>query len=254
KAEGVFISPKIQPTEESKSQAQPEAKTQKAEPKPEPEHERRKELVPSPQRSIIQRIVSEPAGAWVPDQVKDLNDKHAVIANLGGKCVVMEWIPSVITPGGTELSYQTFTSFRERYANLYITNAMDGKGRMGGIPAAPIWLSHPQRRQYEGLDLVPNGPAVLSGDYLNLWRGFGVVPRRGSWRLMQRHIAEVLANGDQEFEDYIRRLAAWKFQNPGLPPEVVLALLGGKGAGKGVWGYAQMLIWGQHGLQIFSTE
>jgi len=71
---------------------------------------------------------------------------------------------------------------------------------------------------------------------------------------MQRHIAEVLANGNQEFEDYIKRWTAWKFQNPGLPPEVALALLGGKGAGKGAWGYTLMLIFGQHGLQIYTSE
>jgi hypothetical protein len=71
---------------------------------------------------------------------------------------------------------------------------------------------------------------------------------------VQRHIAEVLANGNQGFEDFIKRSTAWKFQNLGLPPEVVLALLGGKGVGKGAWGYAQMLIYGTHGLQIFSTD
>jgi hypothetical protein len=101
---------------------------------------------------------------------------------------------------------------------------------------------------------VPNGPAVLPNGYLNLWRGWGVEPRKGSWRLMQRHIVEVLANGSQAFEDYIIRSTAWKFQNPGVQPEVVLALLGGKGAGKGAWGYIQMLIYGPHGLQIFSTD
>ncbi len=71
---------------------------------------------------------------------------------------------------------------------------------------------------------------------------------------MQRHIAEVLANGNQEFEDYIKRWTAWKLQNPGLPPEVALALLGGKGAGKGAWGYTLMRIFGQHGLQIYASE
>ena len=185
-----------------------------------------------------------------PPAIKELNDKHAVIGNLGGKCVVMEWVPSVILPGAKELSYQSFTSFRERYANEYV----DLDGPHGRIPKAAYWLTHPQRRQYEGMDLMPNGPAVLPGGYLNLWRGWGVEPRKGSWRLMQRHIAEVLANGNQEFEDYIKRWTAWKFQNPGLPPEVALALLGGKGAGKGAWGYTLMLIFGQHGLQIYASE
>lgn len=142
-----------------------------------------------------------------------MNDKHAVISNLGGKCVVMEWAPSAITPGATELAYQSFTSFRERYANRYI-DLPDGRGRTESRPAAPYWLTHPQRRQYEGLDLVPNGPPVSPGGYLNLWREWGVEPRKGGWQLMERHIAEVLANGDQKFEDFIRRLTAWKFQNP----------------------------------------
>jgi Family of unknown function (DUF5906) len=185
--------------------------------------------------------------------VREMNDKHAVISNLGGKCVIMEWVPSAISEGQKELSYQSFQAFRERYANHYI-DIPAGRGRWGTAPFAPIWLTHPHRRQYEGLDLVPNGSAVLPNGYLNLWRGWGVEPRKGSWRLMQRHIAEVLANGNQVFEDFIIRLTAWKFQNPGVRPEVVLALLGGKGAGKGAWGYVQMLIYGPHGLQIFSTD
>jgi hypothetical protein len=185
--------------------------------------------------------------------VREMNDKHAVISNLGGKCVIMEWVPSVIMEGQKELSYQSFQAFRERYANHYI-DIPAGRGRWGSAPFAPLWLTHPERRQYEGLDLVPNGPAILPNGYLNLWRGWGVEPRKGSWRLMQRHIAEVLANGSQDFEDFILRSTAWKLQNPGMRPEVVLALLGGKGSGKGAWGYIQMLIYGPHGLQIFSTD
>ena len=185
--------------------------------------------------------------------VREMNDKHAVISNLGGKCVIMEWVPSPISEGQKELSYQSFQAFRERYANQYVA-VPNGRGRWETAPAAPIWLAHPHRRQYEGLDLVPGGPPILPNGYLNLWKGWGVEPRKGSWRLMQRHIVEVLANGNQAFEDFITRSTAWKFQNAGLPPEVLLALLGGKGVGKGAWGYILLLIFGTHGLQIFSTE
>jgi hypothetical protein len=194
-----------------------------------------------------------PEGQTADEAVREINGKHAVISNLGGKCVTMEWVPSMISPGQKELSYQSFQAFRERYANKYVF-VPNGKGGWTSAPFAPIWLSHPQRRQYEGLDLVANGPPVLPNGYLNLWKGWGVEPRKGSWRLMQRHIAEVLANGHQGFEDYLIRSSAWKFQNPGLPPEVLLALLGGKGVGKGAWGYVSMLIFGTHGLQIFSTD
>jgi hypothetical protein len=165
----------------------------------------------------------------------------------------MQWVPSAISEGQKELSYQSFQAFRERYANQYIM-VSNGRGRLETQPFAPIWLTHPHRRQYEGLDLVPGGPAILPNGYLNLWRGWGIEPRKGSWRLIKRHIVEVLANGNQEFEDFIINSTAWKFQHPGSPLEVVLALLGHKGAGKGAWGYIQMLIWGTHALQIFSTE
>ena len=55
-----------------------------------------------------------------PEAIKTMNDKHAVIGNLGGKCLVMEWVPSVLMPGARELSYKSFTSLRERYANQYV--------------------------------------------------------------------------------------------------------------------------------------
>jgi hypothetical protein len=243
----------------------------KAEPKPEPE-----EAEPEPEgepaaageepegRPSTALVVAPSPALFMAEAelvaVREMNDKHAVISNLGGKCVVMEWAPSAITPGAKELSYQSFASFRERYANRYI-DLPDGRGRIESVSQAPLWLSHPQRRQYEGLDLVPNGPEVLPGGYLNLWRGWGVVPRRGSWRLMERHIAEVLADGDQKFEDYIRMLTAWKFQNPGLPPEVVVALLGGKGAGQGCLGLRTDVDLGptwvadfQHGSSLRQTQ
>jgi hypothetical protein len=165
----------------------------------------------------------------------------------------MEWIPSLVTPGGHEISYQTFAAFRDRYANRYI-DAIDGMGRSETMPLAPVWLAHPYRRQYEGLDLVPNGEAVLEGNRLNLWRGWGVEAKQGEWGLMQRHIEEVLANGDPEFARYIVRWCAWVFQNAGVPPEVALALRGGKGTGKGMLGRYLMAIYGQHALHIFSPE
>jgi hypothetical protein len=241
--EGKFFSGAAQPAAEPEPEVQPEPE------EPKPEEARALTIIAPPPA----RLESPPLEVPEVEAVRKMNDKHAVISNLGGKCVIMEWIPSAISEGQKELSYQSFQAFRERYANHYV-RVSNGRGRWETEPFAPIWLAHPHRRQYEGLDLVPGGPPILPNGYLNLWKGWGVEPRKGSWRLMQRHIAEVLANGNAVFEDFIKRSTAWKFQNPGLPPEVVLALLGGKGVGKGAWGCALMLIYGPHGLQIFSTE
>jgi hypothetical protein len=76
----------------------------------------------------------------------------------------MEWVPSAISEGQKELSYQSFQAFRERYQNQYVVVG-NGRSRWETEPFAPFWLSHPHRRQYEGLDLVPGGPAILPNGY-----------------------------------------------------------------------------------------
>ena len=180
----------------------------------------------------------------VEDAIEALNQKHFVIGNIGGKCLIGEWIPSPIDPEGQALSFQGPDAFKLRYANQYV----------GGRALGLSWLQDGRRKGYEGIDLVPNGPEVLPNGYLNLWRGFGVEPKKGDWSLMEKHIREILANDDPKAAAYILRSLAWDFQNPGKPAEVALATKGPKGSGKGVLGKALRKIFGEHGLHIFSQK
>lgn len=222
----------------------------KPEPEPEPAASPRVQLPaviePSPQ-----------AATFIPPGIElgiaEMNNKHAVITDVGGKCVVMELVPSILFPGTKELNFQSFPTHRERYGNRYVTISR-GPRKTEEVQLGHYWLVHPQRREYAGLVLRPNEPEVLPGNYLNLWQGWGVQPQAGDWGLIQRHIAEVLAAGDQRFADYILRWTAWKFQNPGSPTRAALVLRGGKGSGKGVLGQILMRIFGPHGLQIFNSE
>jgi len=204
-----------------------------------------------------QRLVTPAMAAQKPEiAMNEINKKHAVITNLGGKCVVMEWVLSDINLEWEEPSYQSLTSFRERYANRYVQ--LIGVVRKIEIvapePMAPWWLCHPSRRQFDGIDLEPKGPAILKGNRLNLWRGFGVQPEAGDWSLLQRHLHEVLASSDQRSEDYVRRWTAWKLQNPGERAEVALNFKGKKGSGKGVWMHAMLKIFGPHGMLISNRQ
>jgi hypothetical protein len=121
-----------------------------------------------------------------------------------------------------------------------------------------MWLNHPDHRYYDGIIFEPDGPEVIVGEdgrtFMNLWKGWGVEPKEGDWSRIRRHIYDVLAAGDQGFGDYIIRWCAYKFQNPGAPNEVALAVKGGKGTGKGAFGQVLLRIFGQHGLQIFSQQ
>jgi hypothetical protein len=187
--------------------------------------------------------------------LNELNQKHAVITNLGGKCVVMEWAPSEINMEWLEPAYQKFATFKERYQNKYVEVDLGVVGnfhKTGVEDAGAWWLRQPSRQQYDGLVLVPNGPQVLKGNRLNLWRGWGVDPREGDWSKMQQHMWVVLANEERKSFEFIKRLTAWKYQNPGERPDVALILKGLKGTGKGVFMYAQLKVFGPHGIEIES--
>ena len=71
---------------------------------------------------------------------------------------------------------------------------------------------------------------------------------------MQRHIFEVLADGNRAYAEYIFKFAAWAVQNPGDRAEVALVFRGGKGSGKGTFANALKRMFGQHGLQIFNSK
>ena len=185
--------------------------------------------------------------------LNELNKKHAVITNLGGKCVVMEWARSQIDDKWEEPSYQTFSAFKDRYANKYVEIILDVSGKVQKVGAEPVagwWLAQPSRRQFDGLDLVPNGPAILRGNRLNLWRGWGVEPKEGDWSKLRHHMWVVLANEEKRSDDYIVRWITWKYQNAGEPPEVALNFKGKKGTGKGAFMYSMLKVFGPHGMEV----
>ena len=186
----------------------------------------------------------------------DLNSKYAVIGDVGGKCLVLGWTPSRLQDGVQIPSFQTFKSFSERYAHEYVQiQVPKGDGwEEKTVQLGTQWLKWPKRSTYEAIDMVPNAPALLPGNILNLWKGFAVEPKGGSWHLMQRHIAEVLACGDVAAMTYIIKWAAWKVQHPGERAEVALVFRGDKGTGKGTFANAIKRLFGHHGLQIYSSK
>ena len=187
----------------------------------------------------------------------ELNNRYAVIGDIGGKCLVLSWVPSKVDEQVKVPSFQSFKSFSERYANKYVliksTNSK-GEDTEKFEQLGSHWLKWPSRKSYEGIDLDPSGDSILPNGHLNLWAGFAVEPRAGDWSLMKRHIADVLAAGDAEAALYITRFAAWAIQHPGERAEVALVFRGGKGSGKGTFANALKRLFGAHGLQIYSSK
>lgn len=186
-----------------------------------------------------------------------LNERYSVIGDMGGKCLVMGWVRSKFDDSVKVPSFQSFKSFSERYASTYVlVKHRNSKDELveDAKQLGAHWLKWPQRRSFEGLDLVPGAEAVLPGNVLNLWCGFAVAPAPGRWERMKWHIIHILAQGDAAAALYILRFAAWTVQHPGERAEVALVFKGGKGSGKSTFANALKRLFGAHGLQIFSRQ
>jgi Family of unknown function (DUF5906) len=145
-------------------------------------------------------------------------------------------------------SFQTFEDFKKRYMNRYAMRETDEGTKR--VPAGKFWLENPKRITYEGVVFEPGEPVLMSGNRLNLWRGFAVEPKAGCWPRQRDHIYEEIANGDTAAGQYIERWLARMFQNPGLPAEVALALRGPEGAGKGLVARPLQRIFGHCAMPI----
>ena len=210
--------------------------------------------VPYTNGFVLPESITAPAKSDSP--LIQMNEKYAVIGDVGGKCLVLGWVPSKIDNTLQVPSFQTFRSFTERFSHKYVAiRVPKDEGWKEEIkPLGAQWLKWPHRTSYEAIDMVPNAPPLLPGNILNLWKGFAVAPAAGDWSLMKRHISEVLANNDPECLTYIMKWAAWKLQHPGERAEVALVFKGDKGSGKGTFANALKRIFGPHGMQIFSSK
>jgi hypothetical protein len=195
------------------------------------------------------RQIERAKDAAIHPMLAEMNEKHFVISNLGGKPVVCEW---KTTDGIEALSTMAFKPFMERYQHKKVEVGSGKNGLPELIPLGKWWLHQEKRRGYEDLVLDPTKPEIFGTSY-NLWRGYGVKPTQGGWSLMRKHIEEVLASGNTAHAEYILRWAAWAVQHPEKPAEVALVFRGGNGVGKGVFGRTLKELFGRNGKQIFSS-
>jgi phage/plasmid-associated DNA primase len=105
------------------------------------------------------------------------------------------------------------------------------------------WLSHPQRRQFEGIGFYPKGAPK---GYYNLWNGFAVEPREGDCSLFLEHIRENIANSDEAVYNYIIAWCAHMIQKPDELVGTAIVMRGLMGTGKGVFANGIGSLLGQH--------
>lgn len=187
-------------------------------------------------------------------QLKNFNEKYAFINSYGGK------------PAIKKLIYNEYFSKEviefiapESFAVIH-NNDIYIDGMKNNLPLGKWWLQNKHRKTYDTVTFEPDkkpGEYVSENGnsmYFNLWEGFAVESKKGSWKYTKKHIYEIFCNKDIEKFKYVMRWFAWAVQNPGKQAEVALIFKGKKGAGKSLILKSIMNLFGRHGLPISQPE
>lgn len=186
-----------------------------------------------------------------------MNDRHAVIGNIGGKCAVIEEIDDQLklhngqTYNRTKLTMSSFDSIRQRYMNKRIKVGTTKEGADITEELGKYWLKHPMRRQYDTMRFMP---LIEKEGVYNLWRGFAYEGQPGDCSLYLEHVFQNVCSGNQTLYDYLIKWMARAVQEPASAGEVAVVLRGGKGTGKGWFARTFGRLFGRHFMHIANAK
>jgi hypothetical protein len=189
------------------------------------------------------------AAAAISQAVAEFNDKFMVV-NEAGKAVIY-------APAEDPILHRRyfdrlgFGDLRSLYMNRLIEVGRDDKGNPILKPVAEVWLHH--RQFICGVTFDPSGAPTAEGT-LNLWQGFAIQPRPGSWERLRVHIRDVICCGNRDQYEYLIRWLARLVQRPAEQGEVAIVMRGVEGTGKGTLARAMKRILGQHALAISNSK
>jgi len=128
-----------------------------------------------------------------------------------------------------DITFSGVPDFRNYYSNIKIK--VETEEGTFYEPITKVWLSSPDRRQYQGIVFSPGQD--VPGFY-NLYQGLAIEPRQGDWSLMRNHIWNVIASQNEEIFHYLIAWMAQLVQDPGGNKiETSIVLRGRQGVGKG---------------------
>lgn len=174
-----------------------------------------------------------------------MNDRHAVIGNIGGKCRVIEEVTDEVLKR-TRITMSSFDEIKNRYSHMQVKIGSSEKGDIM-MPLGKFWLQHRMRRQYDQMKFMPQGDR--DGIY-NLWRGFNFEPKDGDCSLYLEHIRDNICGGNDEHFNYVVKWMATAIQKPANPGQTAIVLRGGKGTGKSIFATVFGRLFGRHFLHV----
>jgi uncharacterized protein DUF5906/TOTE conflict system primase-like protein len=170
--------------------------------------------------------------------IAELNESHALVL-LGDKPSVLK--EGTSSDGRPTIEFLTTGAFRMWYGNRAVM--VNEKKRSLG----DLWLTHPDRRQYEGLAFLPgrDDPKVY-----NLWRGFAVEPKQGEWSKFHAHLRDNVCGGDDALLRWVVGWFAAIVQHPERKVGTSLVIRGKEGTGKTKVGEVFGSLFGSHYVAV----
>lgn len=139
--------------------------------------------------------------------------------------------------GFFSLQHIDISTFHRNFENK--TAQADG-GKL--FKQSEAWMSHPRRRQFDGLCFLPGRPGP--DRFYNLWRGFAVQPlprgeapspvAKKALDHFLEHSLKNICRGNETLHHWLTTYFAHAVQRPWEKPQVAIVLRGKKGTGKNI--------------------
>lgn len=180
--------------------------------------------------------------------VERLNEEWA-LALVGSKAVMVRDKPDA--PIEDRVRIIQIEAFRALYANRFTQILHDAKIKT--ITWSKRWETDRDRRQFDGIEFFPNHDgAIGTPGYLNLWRGFSIVPdaQAGSYAIFRDHVFTNICGGDEQLFAWVFGWFAHLIQRPRERIGTALVVRGLMGTGKTVLGEVMGSLIEQHYFMV----
>lgn len=185
----------------------------------------------------------------LPSALDQINEDWAAIIH-GGKSRYLR----LRHDGSIELANKdAFLAHFEAAYYQYEVPAGDGKTKIQLGKLGPKWLSWTGRRQYTGMDFFPGKLSVPEHVY-NTYQGFGVEPKRGSWKRLLGHVYRVHCHRNPVWFRYYIAWLAQLVQEPEVKIGTAIVVKGAEGSGKNKVGDWILRMMGAHGMLVSKPD
>jgi hypothetical protein len=181
----------------------------------------------------VHRSFNKPEQVLADPIISKLNERFAL--------VIIGDTTAVLKTSNNEISFLKVPAFEQWHVNRHV-QYNDKK-----VPLGKYWITHPQRRQYEGITF---SPLHDKPGHFNLWRGFSVEPKQGDCSKLLKHIEDNVCCGNQDHYRWVIGWFADIVQHPDHKIGTSLVLRGEQGTGKTKVGQVFGSLFRQHYVPV----